>query len=493
MGRSKSRTLNKDMTKIAQLEPKEVFSYFETICGIPHGSYHEKALSDYCVQFAKEHGLQVMQDELYNVIIKKDATKGYEQEEPLIIQGHLDMVCEKKKEVEFDFETQGLRLETDGKQLFAVGTTLGGDDGIAIAYALAILASDTIRHPALEVVFTVSEEVGMEGAAGIDLSACKGKRLLNIDSEEEGIMLSSCAGGVRTYSELPISRTKVKGDLIRLELNGLTGGHSGVEIHKWRANANVLMGRLLLSLNRKHTFLIAELRGGLKDNAIPRESYAEMIVSPDLTQRIVDQMNDLLTAYKNEYRISDPGMELGIRIEKDFQGEALDEVSSRRVIGFLNSAPNGIQAMSMEIDGLVETSLNLGIMELKEDTMLFTYAIRSSKGSAKDALCDKMCMITELFEGSIRMSGNYPAWEFKKDSAFRDKMCRIYHEMYGVQPLVEAVHAGLECGLLSEKIEDLDCVSIGPNMSGIHTTEEKLDIASVKRVWEYILRLLETK
>ena len=481
------------MKKLAQFEPKEVFFYFEEICKIPHGSYHEKALSDYCVLFAKEHGLRVFQDDLYNVVILKDATNGYEKEDPIIIQGHLDMVCEKKNDVVFDFETQGLQLDTDGQYVFAVGTTLGGDDGIAVAYALAILASKTIAHPALEVVFTVSEEVGMEGAAGIDLSMCRGKKLLNIDSEEEGIMLSSCAGGVRTYSEIPVKYAEAEGNKIRLEWSGLTGGHSGVEIHKWRANANVLMGRLLLSLNRKYEFFIAAIGGGLKDNAIPRDSYAEIIVSTADATKIIEQINQMVVAYQNEYCVSDPEMKLSYSLETSFSGTALDKSSTEKVIGFLNCAPNGIQAMSMEIEGLVETSLNLGIMDLKESSVLFTYALRSSKGSAKEALCDKMCMITELFDGTIRMSGNYPAWEFKKDSEFRDKMCRVYREMYDVEPKVEAVHAGLECGLLSEKIADLDCVSIGPNMSGIHTTEEKLEIASVKRVWEYILRLLETK
>ncbi len=481
------------MRILSELEPGEVFAYFESICQIPHGSYHEKMLSDYCVSFAKEHGLKAVVDDLYNVIIFKDATPGYEKEEPVIIQGHLDMVCEKKAGLEFDFEKDGLQLETDGNYVFANGTTLGGDDGIAVAYALAILASKSIKHPALEVVFTVSEEVGMEGAAYIDLSILKGKRLLNIDSEEEGIMLSSCAGGVRAYCELPVNYQEAEGDLIKVTLRGLTGGHSGVEIHKWRANANVLMGRLLLQLGKEETIQIRSLSGGLKDNAIPRECSAQLLVDNSKTDKVTDRIHKLVECYKKEYSIQDPGMQVEIVSRSKEKGMVIDQASWQRVIGFLTSTPNGIQAMSMEIEGLVETSLNLGIMELGEQTALFTYAVRSSKGSAKEALCDRLTFLTEMFGGKISMSGSYPAWEYKSDSTFREKMCRVYKEMYGTAPKVEAVHAGLECGLLSEKIKDLDCVSIGPDMSGIHTTEEKLNIASTKRVWEYLIHLLETK
>ena len=481
------------MIKIEELEPREVFSYFQSICNIPHGSYHEKELSDYCVAFAKERGLSVTQDSIFNVVIVKEATKGYELEEPIIIQGHLDMVCEKKEEFDFDFETEGLKLETDGKYLYANGTTLGGDDGIAVAYALAILASDSIQHPRLEVVFTVSEEVGMEGAAGIELSMLRGKRLLNIDSEEEGIMLSSCAGGVRAYCEIPVLYEKSTGQRIKITLRGLTGGHSGVEIHKWRANANLLMGRMLLQLQKEVTYGIISLSGGQKDNAIPRECTVEILVEQEDVSPVQKLIQQLSKIYQHEYKMTDPGMEVELVCLSEWEGSVLSKASWKKTLGFLTSTPNGIQMMSMEIEGLVETSLNLGIMELGMEHILFTYAVRSAKKSAKEALCDKLTFLTNLFEGNIRMTGNYPAWEYKADSVFREKMCAVYEEMYGVRPKVEAVHAGLECGLLSEKIEGLDCVSIGPNMSGIHTTEEMLDIASVKRVWEYLLRLLETK
>lgn len=482
------------MAVLSDLEPKEVFSYFEKISSIPRASYHEEKISNYCAEFARKHDLEYIQDELKNIIIIKEATPGYEQEEPVIIQGHLDMVCEKKPDCDIDFDTDGIRIMIDGDDLAADGTTLGGDDGIAIAYALAILASDTIEHPRLEVIFTVAEEVGMEGASGIDVSMLKGRRLLNLDSEEEGIFLAGCAGGAGMKCRLPVHCVSMKGTSVEITIHGLNGGHSGTEINKGRANANVLMGRLLVELAKHVTYHLASLEGGRKDNAIPRESKAILCLAEKdldtLEQVIMKIQKDL----SNEYAVTDK--DVNITLEKENAGipfQMLDDASTRRALLFINAMPNGVQAMSADVEGLVETSLNLGILELNYQEMILSYAVRSSVSSAKEALLDKMAYLTESLGGSVERSGDYPAWEYKRDSAFRDKLAAVYERMYGKPPVIQAIHAGLECGLLAGKLPGLDCISIGPDMQDVHTTEEKLNIPSTKRVWDFILEVLKEK
>lgn len=481
------------MGVLANLEPKEVFGYFEEICQIPHPSYKEKKLSDYCVSFAKERGLEVHQDALGNVIIIKEATVGYEAAEPLILQGHLDMVCEKEAGCAIDFEKDGLRLRIEGDYITAEGTTLGGDDGIAVAYALAILASDTLQHPRLEVVFTVSEEVGMEGAEAIDLSFLKGHRLLNLDSEEEGYLLTSCAGGCRAEADLLVEREQRQGAYYEITVNGLIGGHSGAEIDKGRANANLLMGRVLMALEDMVEYSLVELSGGLKDNAIPRMARAVVVVDAAYLNRFEDVIGRVAENLSKEYALTDPDVSVtavngGIR-----EVQALTKASKRKAVTLLNLLPNGIQTMSAAIPGLAETSLNLGILRLCADRLELRYSVRSSVQTAKEFLVDKLRLLTEELGGSLSIEGAYPAWEYRKDSPLRDTMVRVYREMYGKEPVIQAIHAGLECGLLSGKIKDLDAVSVGPDMVSIHTTEEKLSISSTKRVWEYLLEVIRQK
>ncbi len=480
------------MGVLSGLEPKEVFSYFEEISSIPRASYEEEKISNYCVEFAKKHKLECIQDELKNIIIIKEATPGYEQEEPIIIQGHLDMVCEKKPDCDIDFQNEGIRLLIEGDNLTADGTTLGGDDGIAIAYALAVLASETIAHPRLEVIFTVSEEVGMEGASGIDVSMLKGRRLLNLDSEEEGFLLAGCAGGAGIKCRLPVHRVSVDRAALEITVNGLNGGHSGVEINKGRANANILMGRILIALSSCVKYNLASFAGGSKDNAIPRESKAVIC----LAQQDMDQAGKALTRIQdelsNEYAVTDKNICITSKAT-EAKTQMLDDASTRQAVLFVNAMPNGIQTMSADVEGLVETSLNLGILELSEKEILLSYAVRSSVGSAKEALLEKMTYLTQAIGGTVEISGDYPAWEYKRDSAFRDKIAAVYEKMYGKPPVIEAIHAGLECGLLVGKLPGLDCISIGPDMKDVHTTEEKLSISSTKRVWEFLLEILKTK
>lgn len=482
------------MAVLSNLEPKEVFSYFEEISSIPRASYHEEKISNYCVEFAKKHNLEYIQDELKNIIIIKEATPGYEQEEPVIIQGHLDMVCEKKPDCDIDFDTDGISILIEGDDLTADGTTLGGDDGIAVAYALAILASDTIAHPRLEVIFTVSEEVGMEGASEIDVSMLKGRRLLNLDSEEEGILLAGCAGGAGIKCRLPVQCVSMEGTSVEIRIDGLNGGHSGTEIDKGRANANILMGRLLIELAKHVTYHLASFEGGRKDNAIPRESKVILCLEEKDLDTLEQAIGKIQKDLSNEYAVTDKNVKITIEKENaPIPFKMLDDASTRRALLFVNAMPNGVQAMSADVEGLVETSLNLGVLELNYQEMLLSYAVRSSVGSAKEALLDKMAYLTECLGGSVEISGNYPAWEYKRDSAFRDKLAAVYERMYGKPPIIQAIHAGLECGLLAGKLPGLDCISIGPDMQDVHTTEEKLNIPSTKRVWDFILEVLKEK
>ena len=481
------------MSVLANLEPKEVFGYFEEICGIPHPSYKEKKLSDYCVDFAQKHGLEVHQDTLGNIIIVKEATPGYEEVEPLILQGHLDMVCEKEADCDINFEEDGLRIKVEGDYITAEGTTLGGDDGIAIAYSLAILASDSLQHPRIEAVFTVSEEVGMEGAEGIDLSALKGHKLINLDSEEEGYLLTSCAGGCRATVTLPVEQETRHGALYEVTVGGLSGGHSGAEIDKGRGNSNLLMGRVLMALEGSAEYSIVSMAGGLKDNAIPRETKASVIVETKdaaALEAVVKKLGEILA---KEYALTDADVRVRAVNCGVQEVKALTKASRKKVVTLLNMLPNGIQAMSAAIPGLVETSLNLGVLTMNGEELEMHYSTRSSVQTAKEFLVDKLRLLTEELGGSLTVGGSYPAWEYRKDSPLRETMIRVYREMYGKEPVIQAIHAGLECGLLAGKIKDLDAVSIGPDMVSIHTTEEKLSISSTRRVWEYLVEVIKQK
>ncbi len=481
------------MGVLSNLEPKEVFHYFEELCSIPHPSYKEEKISDYCVSFAKAHNLKVYQDELKNIIMIKEATTGYENVQPIILQGHLDMVCEKEPDYEIDFENDGLTLSVEGDFITAKGTTLGGDDGIAVSYALAILASDTIVHPKLEVIFTVSEEVGMEGAAGIDVSMLEGRKLLNLDSEEEGYLLTSCAGGCSAECILPVSWEEKTGTAIDITVTGLLGGHSGVEIDKGRANSNTLLGRILLESCNNTEYAIVSLSGGAKDNAIPRETKARVMVDRNQADVFIASMEAIGKAVSAEFSTSDPDIRITAVPAGEVTTQVLSKDTAQKAVLLITQLPNGIQRMSADIEGLVETSLNLGVMTLNKERLSLRYALRSSVKTSKEYLFTKLKALVEYFGGRIVCSGDYPAWEYKKDSKLREDMIGIYKKMYGKEPVIQAIHAGLECGILSNKLPGLDCISFGPDMSGVHTVEEKLSISSTKRVWEYLLEVIRCR
>lgn len=481
------------MGVLSNLEPSNVFTFFEEITKIPHGSGNVDRISDYLADFAKKKGLFYIQDDFKNVIIVKEATAGYEKEPAVILQGHMDMVAVKKPDCDINMMTQGLKAAVKGDFIYAEGTSLGGDDGIAVAYALALLDSETLRHPKLEVIITVDEEVGMDGAREIDLSMLTGHRMLNLDSEEEGIFLTSCAGGARVNCHLPLAFTKKEGISYEISVEGLTGGHSGGEIHKERGNSNCLMGRILYRLQERLNIGICSLDGGLADNAIPRATRAVVVINEKDSDLFAGIMDTTAAKIQDELAVKDSGFQVKIREIGKKQCFCAADREAHRAISWLFCLPNGVQAMSAQVHGLVETSLNLGILTLEEDGLNTEFSVRSCIDSAKNVLISRLEAFTELAGGTSTVTGDYPGWNYRADSPLRDKMIALYEKMYGKKPKVEAIHAGLECGLLGSKIEDLDCVSIGPDMQDIHTTEETLSISSTKRVWEFLVKLLEEK
>ncbi|MDE6420761.1 MAG: aminoacyl-histidine dipeptidase [Lachnospiraceae bacterium] len=491
------------MGVLTGLYPQRVFDYFEELTRIPRGSGNEKAVSDYLVSFAKEHDLFYVQDTANNVIIIKEASVGYEAVEPIIMQGHMDMVAVKDADCPLSLEHDALALAVEGDTIYARGTSLGGDDGIALAYALAVLEDKTLCHPRLEAVFTTDEEVGMNGAAAIDLSVLKGRRLLNIDSEQEGILTVGCAGGVRVHSVIPVKRERCGGVPARVRIHGLQGGHSGAEINKQRGNANSLMGRFLNNLSGKMLCALVSCAGGTKDNAIPVEAEAELIIPAKEQEALAAAVTEYEQILKKEFANRDAGVQVSLtfseengafeRGEGDNEWTALDEASTKTVARFLVSVPDGVQAMSTDIKGLVETSLNMGIVRLTENGLETDHSIRSSVASAKDALREKVTALSALAGGAVSCHGDYPAWEYRSDSPLRESMIAQYREMFGKEPKVEVIHAGLECGLLSAKLPGLDCVSFGPDLTDIHTTSERMHIASVGRMYEYLRALIQKK
>ena len=480
------------MGTISHLEPTRVFTYFEEMCQIPHGSRNLQKISDYFVNFAKEKNLEYVQDEALNVIIKKPASKGYENCPPVIIQGHMDMVAVKKPDCDIDLMTEGLNPMTDGKFVWAEGTSLGGDDGLAVAYAMAILESDDIKHPALEVIITTDEEIGMDGAIALDASEIKGRRMLNIDSEAEGELLVSCAGGMRVSCHLPIKKENKTGLRYRLTIDGLQGGHSGVEIHKERGNANCILGRILYELENVTDIQVISANGGLADNAIPRQAVLECMISEQSKEMFVSTVIELETAIKQELLTKDKDFFIEIKSLGIGDAEVLDKASTLKMAYLLMSLPNGVCAYSADIEALVQTSLNLGMLKMEEEELVLTFALRSSLESEKKVLAQKLDAITKLVGGYTVVSGEYPGWAYKEDSYLREHMKKVYCDMYQKEPNIVAIHAGLECGILSGKLEGLDCVSFGPNLYDIHTTEERMEVASVKRTWDYLLKVLET-
>ena len=474
--------------RLAGLEPASVFGYFEEICSIPHGSRNTKQISDYLVNFAKSHDLRYIQDDADNVIIFGDATPGYEDHPAVILQGHMDMVCEQDADCTINMATDGLDVTHDGNVVFAKGTTLGADNGIAVAMGLAILADQSIPHPPIEVLITSDEEIGLLGAAAVDMSEMKGRMLLNLDSEGEGIFTVSCAGGCTATIGLPVDRRAVYGPCIRLVVDGLQSGHSGADIHRNRGNANKIMGEFMSRIQKLMPLCLTSLSGGAKDNVIPGSCQATLVAMGINLERINDIAEQLQAEVREQY--DEPTATVQAFDVDALGGNSLSTESTAKVISLLCAAPNGVQAWSKDIEGLVQTSLNMGVVKLG-DRLNVTLSVRSSVNSEKLELLAQLKKLAEMFEADYSEDGAYPAWEYKKESHLRDVMVKTYKDLFGKEAKVEAIHAGLECGLFSEKLPGLDCVSIGPQMHDIHTSRERLEIGSTQRTWEFLLEVLK--
>ncbi len=474
------------------LEPERVFHYFEEICAIPHGSGNEKAISDYCMAFAKSHDLWARQDEANNVVIRKPASAGYEDAPVVMLQGHMDMVCEKNSDVDFDFENEGLRLKVEGDFVSAEGTTLGGDDGIAVAFALAILEDESLEHPELEVVITTDEEVGMKGAHALDVSDLKASCLLNLDNESEGQILTSCAGGMKSRASIPVRFVEWEGVGAELKVSGLKGGHSGAEIHCGRANANRLLGRFLFELNKELNVGVCEINGGMKDNAIPREAQAKIVLRPEDIAQAREIRDKFAEDIRDEFGVSDPQIKIELEIDSNKQKEfkIFHPTDMERILFMFIQSPNGIQTMSMELPGLVESSLNMGVVRTEEDAVCFSWAVRSSKKSLKFYISAQLAYLTEFLGGTYWYDGEYPHWSYRSHSPIREVVTSVYKELTGKDASIEAIHAGLECGLISEKMPELDIVALGPDIMDIHTPDEHLSISSVGRTYRLIRTVL---
>lgn len=495
------------MSNVLQgIEPVKVFSFFEEICAIPHGSYHVDAISDYLVEFAKTRGLFVIQDKEKNVLIKKPASIGMEQAPAVILQGHMDMVCEKEQDIDFDFLKEGLRLKVQGDDVTAEGTTLGGDDGIAVAYALAILDDDTIVHPALEVVITTQEEVGMEGAFGFDVSLLQGRYLINIDSEEEGTVLTSCAGGVTVTAEYPLLYDKPEGSCFEITIHGLRGGHSGADIHLGRANAIVLLFRLLDKLYTKNiAYQIAYMTGGGKSNAIPRKSMAGIYIAEEDRADVEAAIEEFLGQVREEFAGREEEIYVAFSPSEQQYDRVYADSTAKRLVAVMSRIRDGVYRMSEDVEGLVETSFNLGILSEEESMVRAVFSLRSSVETELDGLVHKLretilgdtAAYGEVYEEEgqswipvVKESSRYPGWQYNKNSPLRQLLCRVYEEQYHKPMKEEAIHAGLECGIFASRM-DVDIVSIGPDILDIHTPQETLKIASTKRTYELVLEVLK--
>lgn len=472
------------MNNISNLEPKEVFKWFYEINQHPRSSGNEKEVSDFLVKFAKDRGLEVYQDDILNVIIKKPGTPGYENSETLIIQGHMDMVCVKTDDSDHNFDTDPIEMIVNGDIMTANNTTLGGDDGIAVAYGLAILDADDIPHPPLELLVTTNEETGMDGAMALTAEHLTGTRLLNIDTEEEKEFLVSCSGGSNIDMTFDVKRESASGKAYEIVVSGLKGGHSGGEIHKQRANAIKMATRILNAI--KNDVVLASIEGGIKHNAIP--SYAKAVFFTDDFTKIEETINSMIADLKEEYRVEDPG--LTIAVKETEAKDAYEKNLSNDIIEFLMALPDGVQYMSKDIENLVQTSLNNAIIAEEDGKLKLITSVRSASTSSLREILDQLAIIANRFGATSREYAAYPAWQYEADSKLRDIAIETFVKQYGEEPKVHSIHAGLECGLLKGILPNTDMLSYGPQIRDAHTPKENMSISSVQRVWEFTKSLL---
>lgn len=461
--------------------PADVFYYFEQISSIPRGSGNCRQIADYIEAFARNRDLYWERDAYDNVIIKKPGTLPLKDAPAVMLQGHLDMVCEKVPESSHDFLSDPLPLETDGKYVWSRGTTLGADDGIAVAMMLAILHDASAVHPPLECVFTSDEEIGLIGAQNLDLSGCRARYLINLDCDEDGIFIAGCCGGVRVRYRIPLRRNHSSGRGRRLILHGLQGGHSGAEIHKNGGNAVRLMGRLLSAVD-SGSYALVSVKGGDKDNVIPARCEAVILGGGDFSSAFA--------ALQQEYQDREPDLQLTEEDMGEVETDVLTDESRAHLLRFLTQVPCGVLSMHPYIEGLVGTSANLAAVEIGEDCACGTVSVRSETGEQRNAVCAQISSLLASMDGSEQRDGAYPGWEYNGESQLRQTMVETWQEMFSEVPRVEVIHAGLECGVLQSKMPGLDIVSFGPAITGIHTPAERLNVASVEKNYRFLLKVL---
>lgn len=474
---------------LEKAKPEQVFHFFEELSKIPRCSGNEKQVSDYLVSFAKKRDLEVFQDEALNVIIKKPGTKGYKQAQTVIIQGHMDMVGEKSKTSKHDFAKDPLILVKKGDILHADGTTLGADNGIAVAYGLALLDSKLLSHPPLEILVTTNEETGMDGAIALKTDQLAGKILLNIDAEEEGSFFVSCAGGVNHISQFTLKQEKSEQAGLHIHITGLKGGHSGMEIIKQRASAIKLMGRILVEARKSGFYHISEISGGSKSNAIARDAQVTLTADPKTLKKIRLGLGHLSKALKTEFEMVDPDLQIVIT-SADAMTQQFDRASTDQLVDFLAIVPHGVQTMSNDLEGLVESSLNLGTLEQSGKSIKLTISVRSSVESIMEDIISWLDTLAKVTGAKSTLESRYPAWQFEEESKIRDLCVKVYKKMSGQDPQIKAIHAGLECGILKQKLPQTDMISFGPNLYNVHTPEEHLSIKSVSHTWEFLKEIL---
>ncbi|MDR3240067.1 MAG: aminoacyl-histidine dipeptidase [Clostridiales bacterium] len=476
------------------LEPRGVFYFFEEISKIPRGSGHEARIGEWIYDLARSKGLWASRDTVHNVLVKKPGTPGYEKAAPLILQGHVDMVCEKNKDTVHNFLTDPIHLKIDGDFIYADGTTLGADNGVAVAMNLALMTAEDVPHPPLELLFTTNEETGMNGAESIEASLLQGRRLINLDSEVEGEFCTSCAGGLKTVVTLP-ARKQALPDMsavYALRVKGLKGGHSGMEIDKERANSNHLLGRTLLALSKNLRFSLISVSGGLKINAIPRESEAILGFQRDDYKKAATIVTAQAEMFRREYRASDPAVQLELALALDSQAsKAFASDALQKVLALLLLTPIGVQAMSLDLPGLVETSNNLGVVSTEDSAILFSNQIRSSVTSRKYAVRDQLHLLATVVGAKVQTTGDYPEWEYQPQSALRETLLNLFEKKYSRKAKLTATHAGLECGLFAKKWPGVELISFGPDLFDVHTPDEHMSISSVARVWDFLLDALK--
>jgi len=481
------------MNYFDNLSSKKVFQYFEEISKIPRCSGNEKALSDFLIHFAKERNLEYYQDDIYNVIIKKPASPGYEDVPSIALQGHLDMVCEKNSNIIHDFSSDPINLIVKDDLIYADGTTLGADNGIAVAMAMAILDADDINHPKLEIILTVQEETGLTGAINLDAEKIDSQFLINIDSEEEGKFLSSCAGGLRSTIELPVEWTylETEYETYKISVTGLLGGHSGMQIDLGRGNSICILGRILNDFQRFLKYEIFEVKGGSKDNVIPREAYSVIAIKAGTCHILNNLAADWNTMLNKEYQLKEN--KISIQFEKldNYSAKILNSKSKQNLLFVLNLHPNGINTMSAHIPGLVESSLSLGVLSTDVNHIYFSSAIRSSVKSIKHDIAHKLRLLSAQVGSVIYISNEYPEWSYNSDSKIRDLFTACYRSLFKKEAEVIAIHAGVECGIFMDKFKNMDMISFGPDMYDVHSPDEHISISSVENCYRLLINVLE--